>query len=89
MLVDLFECQAKNSKRAEIGNFSESFWYFSYKLAPSAHSTLAPDARASDDLIYRHCFTEGHNGLDDVSVQIIDRVNGSVDKPVEKEGQWA
>ena len=53
------------------------------------HSRLEPGDRASDDLIYKHFFTEGHNGLDDVSVQIIDKVYGSVDNLLEKEGQWA
>ena len=50
---------------------------------------MEPGDRVSDDLIYKHFFTEGHNGLDDVSVQIIDKVYGSVDNLLDKEGQWA
>ena len=40
------------------------------------------------DLLYRHFCGEGHNGLSDVKIQLIDRVNGE-QQLREKEGQWA
>ena len=41
-----------------------------------------------DDLLYRHFWREGHNGMADIKVQIIDRVNRK-DELRDKEGQWA
>ena len=43
--------------------------------------------RKDDDLLYKHLWTEGHNGLADVKIQIIDGVNGE-EELREKEGQW-
>ena len=39
-------------------------------------------------MLYRHFWTEGHSGLRDLKVQLIDRVKGE-DQLRDKEGQWA
>ena len=44
--------------------------------------------KEADDLLYRHFCSEGHSGLSDIQIQLIDRVNGE-DQLWEKEGQWA
>ena len=44
--------------------------------------------RESDDLIYKHFYGPGHHGLQDVSIQLIDKVNAREDL-LAKEGQWA
>ena len=49
---------------------------------------LTQAEKRADDLLYRHFCGEGHNGLSDVKIQLIDRVNGE-QQLREKEGQWA
>ena len=43
------------------------------------------DQKQRDDLLYRHC--NGHSGLADMSLQIIDWVKGERELR-DKEGQW-
>ena len=52
------------------------------------HETLRQAEKGVDDLLYRHFWSEGHCGLSDVGIQLIDRVNGE-EQLREKEGQWA
>ena len=52
------------------------------------HGMLTQAEKRADDLLYRHFCSEGHNGLSDVKIQLIDRVNGE-QQLREKEGQWA
>ena len=52
------------------------------------HEMLGQADKESDDLSYRHFCSEGHSGLKDVKLQLIDRVNGE-ENLREKEGQWA
>ena len=52
------------------------------------HEKLAQAEKLADDLLYRHFCSEGHNGLSDVKIQLIDQVNGE-EHLREKEGQWA
>ena len=52
------------------------------------HGMLTQAEKRADDLLYRHFCGEGHNGLSDVKIQLIDRVNGE-QQLREKEGQWA
>ena len=54
-----------------------------------AHSRLSIEVRNKDDLLYRHFFGPGHRGLEDVSIQLIDRVSGEKSALRDKEGQWA
>ena len=49
---------------------------------------LGQAEKEADDLVYRHFCSEGHCGLSDVRIQLIDRVNGE-EQLREKEGQWA
>ena len=44
--------------------------------------------KGADDLLYRHFCSEGHSGLGNMKIQLIDRVNGE-QQLQEKEGQWA
>ena len=41
-----------------------------------------------DDLIYKHFCSEGHHGVSDIEVMLIDRVFGE-ERLRDKEGQWA
>ena len=52
------------------------------------HEMLGQAEKEADDLVYRHFCSEGHCGLSDVRIQLIDRVNGE-EQLREKEGQWA
>ena len=52
------------------------------------HELLGRAEREADDLLYRHFCSEGHSGLSDVKIQLIDQVYGE-EQLREKEGQWA
>lgn len=52
------------------------------------HSMLGQAEKEADDLLYRHFCSEGHSGLSDERIQLIDRVTGE-EQLREKEGQWA
>ena len=41
-----------------------------------------------DDIIYKHFHSDGHHGLQDVQIHLIDRVNAKEDL-IAKEGQWS
>ena len=60
-----------------------------HKARFRAHSRLSFEGRNKDDLLYRHFFGPGHHGLEDVSIQLIDRVSGEESALRDKEGQWA
>ena len=53
-----------------------------------AHTRLSSNDKLMDDLLYRHFHSACHNGLQDLTVQLIDRVNNERDL-LDKEGQWA
>lgn len=52
------------------------------------HARLNEAQRENDDLLYKHFWSDGHSGLDDMNIQLIDRVNGE-EELRDKEGQWA
>ena len=60
-----------------------------HKVRFRAHSGLSFEGRNKDDLLYRHFFGPGHHGLEDVSIQLIDRGSGEESALRDKEGQWA
>ena len=60
-----------------------------HKARFRAHSRLSFEGRNKDDLLYRHFFGPGHHGLEDVSIQLIDRVSGEESALRDKESQWA
>ena len=60
-----------------------------HKARFRAHSRLSFEGRNKDDLLYRHFFGPGHHGLEDVSIQLIDRVSREESALRVKEGQWA
>ena len=65
------------------------FRFDNHKARFRAHSRLSFEGRNKDDLLYRHFFGPGHHGLEDVSIQLIDRVSGEESALRDKEGQWA
>ena len=73
-----------------VGSTSTKFRlrFNNHKSRLKAHGKLSPDERLKDDLIYQHFHSAGHHGLEDLSVQLIDRVNNEKDL-LDKEGQWA
>ena len=58
-----------------------------HKSRVNAHGNLNEDQRGKDELIYRHFNSDGHRGLEDMTIQLIDRVKGE-NELREKEGQW-
>ena len=60
-----------------------------HKARFRAHSRLSFEGGNKDDLLYRHFFGPGHHGLEDVSIQLIDRVSGEESALRDKEGQRA
>ena len=48
---------------------------YNYRAHFRAHSRLAVEGRDKDYLVYRHFSGPGHHGLEDVSIQLIDRVS--------------
>ena len=59
-----------------------------HKSRIRAHSRLSLDDKSRDDLIYQHFCGPAHNGIEDVSIQLIDQVNNDNDL-LDREGQWA
>ena len=59
-----------------------------HKSRLRAHSRKSNIDRESDDLVFKHFHGPGHHGLQDVSVQIIDKVHNN-EKLALKEGEWA
>ena len=53
----------------------------------TTHANLNVEQSKTDDLLYQHFYKEGHKGLEDMRVQIIDWVKGEKELR-EKEGQW-
>ena len=52
------------------------------------HSKASDSDKDKDDLIYKHFCSEGHHGVSDIEVMVIDRVFGE-ERLRDKEGQWA
>ena len=61
---------------------------YNHKSRIRRHERMGPAERERDDILYQHFWSEGHNGLSDMRIQLIDRVNGE-EQLREKEGQWA
>ena len=59
-----------------------------HKSRLRAHSKMSAARKESDDLVYKHFHGHGHHGLQDISIQLIDKVNVKEDL-IAKEGQWA
>ena len=60
-----------------------------HKARFRVHSRLSFEGRNKNDLLYRHFSGPGHHGLEDVSIQSIDRVSGEESALWDKEGHWA
>ena len=58
-----------------------------HKSRVNAHVNLTPSQKERDDFIYQHFNGQDHRGLKDMSVQLIDWVEGARGLR-EKEGQW-
>ena len=59
-----------------------------HKSRLQEHFKMSDANKVGDDLIYRYFYSQGHHGLQDVTIQLIDKVNAKDDLIV-KEGQWA
>ena len=59
-----------------------------HKSLISFHSKASDSDKDKDDLIYKHFCSEGHHGVSDIEVMLIDRVFGE-ERLRDKEGQWA
>ena len=59
-----------------------------HKSRIRCHGNLDHVQRDQDDLIYKHFWGEGHHRLEDIQIQLIDRVN-SEEELRDRESQWA
>ena len=59
-----------------------------HKSRLRSHNMLSINEKDNDDIIYKHFWSPGHSGIDDVNVQIIDKVSNEKELR-DKEGQWA
>lgn len=59
-----------------------------HKSRLRAHSKMSAANKDRDDTIYKHFHSDGHHGLQDVEIHLIDKVNSKEDL-IAKEGQWA
>ena len=53
----------------------------------NAHVNLSLNQKGKDDLIYRHFNSDGHRGLEDMQIQLIDHVKGEKELR-ERENHW-
>ena len=47
-----------------------------HKTQIRRHERLGPAENERDNVLYQHFWSEGQNGLSDMRIQLIDRVNG-------------
>ena len=59
-----------------------------HKSRIRAHARLSVNDKSKDDLIYQHFHGPAHSGINDLHIQLIDRVNDEKDL-LDREGQWA
>ena len=59
-----------------------------HKSRLRAHSKMSAANKGKDDTIYKHFHSDEHQGLRDIEVHLIDKVNEK-DNLLAKEGQWA
>ena len=73
-----------------VGSTSTKFRlrFNNHKSRLRAHSRKSNIDKESDDFVYKHFHGPGHHGLQDVSIQIIDKIHNN-EKLVVKEGEWA
>ena len=71
-----------------MGSTTTSFMirFNNHKSRVNAHGNLNGHQRGRDELIYQHFNSNGHRGLEDMTIQLIDRVKGEKELR-EKEGQ--
>ena len=58
-----------------------------HKSRVNAHVNLSSENKKKDDVLYQHFHSQGHLGLEHMSVQLIDWVKGERELR-DKEGQW-
>ena len=58
-----------------------------HKSRVNAHVNLSSGNKEKDDVLYRHFHSQGHFGLEHMSIQLIDWVKGERELR-DKEGQW-
>ena len=87
-VVYLLTC--KICKLQYVGSTTTKFRtrFNNHKSRMRRHRNLDQAQRDQDDLLYRHFWSDGHNGLHDMKIQLIDRVN-KIEDLRDKEGQWA
>lgn len=87
-VVYLLSC--KTCGKQYVGSTSTKFRlrFNNHRSRLNAHGRMTPEERLDDDILYRHFFSEGHRGLEDISIQLIDRVDRT-ENLMDKEGQWA
>ena len=58
-----------------------------HKSRVNAHVNLSSENKKKDDVLYQHFHSQGHLGLEHMSIQLIDWVKGERELR-DKEGQW-
>ena len=88
-VVYLLSCRVCNLQY--VGSTVTSFRlrFNNHKSRIATHSKASRAYKDMDDPLYKHFCSAGHQGVKDVEVTLIDRVNGNECDLREKEGQWA
>ena len=88
-VVYLLSCRVCNLQY--VGSTITSFRlrFNNHKSRIATHSKASRAYKDMDDPLYKHFCSAGHQGVKDVEVTLIDRVNGNECDLREKEGQWA
>ena len=87
-VVYLLSCKVCGVQYVESTTTRFRLRFNNHKSRIRAHSRLSLDDKFRDDLIYQHICGRAHNGIEDVSIQLIDQVNNGNDL-LDREGQWA
>ncbi|KAL9977587.1 hypothetical protein ACROYT_G015007 [Oculina patagonica] len=81
----------EKKQRTAKGNMAENSGEGTFNNGKSkirGHGRITETEREKDEILYRHFWSTGHRGLEDMKIQLIDRVNGE-GVLRDKEGQWA
>ena len=85
--VYLINC--KKCKVQYVGSTTTRFRtrFNNHKSRVNAHVNFSLNQKEKDDLIYRHFNSDGHRGLEEMEIQLIDHVKGEKELR-ERENQW-
>ena len=86
-VIDLITCS--KCKIQYVGSTTTAFRtrFNNHKSRVNAHVNPSSENKKEDDVLYQHFHSQGHLGLEHMSIQLIDWVKGERELR-DKEGQW-